>query len=290
MPGGLSGDAHFVTLESPAGTRRELLLKRPGVSYGRRDFASVEREFRVLEAVHTARMPAPRPIYLDEEARALAVERLPGAPLFRPRRPLAAAEALAKTLATLHLTFLGGADLPSLAAARAAGLQVTVRRRDSLAVGSGELDEELGEGRIRAALAAAWPPAPNPTTLLHGDFWPGNVLWDAGRISGVVDWEDASLGDPLEDVAIARLDLWWQYGEAATQAFTRAYCASVPWPADALPVWDLLAALRPSGQLQEWARGLDDVPAEEPHISEEHMRAVHAQFTKCALIGLGASS
>jgi aminoglycoside phosphotransferase (APT) family kinase protein len=38
-------------------------------------------------------------------------------------------------------------------------------------------------------------------TAVHGDFWPGNVLLSAGRVTGVVDWEAGSLaGEPVRDI------------------------------------------------------------------------------------------
>jgi hypothetical protein len=40
-----------------------------------------------------------------------------------------------------------------------------------------------------------------PRTVVHGDFWFGNVLLEAGRVSGVVDWEAGSTsGEPLRDL------------------------------------------------------------------------------------------
>jgi hypothetical protein len=41
-----------------------------------------------------------------------------------------------------------------------------------------------------------------PTTVVHGDFWFGNVLVADGRVTGVVDWESGSgSGCPLRDLA-----------------------------------------------------------------------------------------
>ena len=41
-----------------------------------------------------------------------------------------------------------------------------------------------------------------PQVVVHNDFWPGNLLVDQGRISGVIDWEGASLeGSAVRDVA-----------------------------------------------------------------------------------------
>lgn len=53
------------------------------------------------------------------------------------------------------------------------------------------------------------PPDPE-TTLIHGDFRPGNVLFagqDVPEITGVLDWETACLGDPL--VELGYLLLRW---------------------------------------------------------------------------------
>lgn len=36
--------------------------------------------------------------------------------------------------------------------------------------------------------------------LVHGDYKPGNVLLHNGKISAVLDWETAHIGDPLEDL------------------------------------------------------------------------------------------
>ncbi|HEX8696153.1 MAG TPA: phosphotransferase [Longimicrobium sp.] len=52
-------------------------------------------------------------------------------------------------------------------------------------------DALLADARMRA-----YAPAPR-----HGDFWYENLLAEGGRLAGVVDWEDAALGDPAEDFA-----------------------------------------------------------------------------------------
>jgi hypothetical protein len=43
--------------------------------------------------------------------------------------------------------------------------------------------------------------------LVHRDFHPGNVLWRRGRVSGVVDWVNASVGDAYADVGHCRWNL-----------------------------------------------------------------------------------
>jgi aminoglycoside phosphotransferase (APT) family kinase protein len=111
--------------------------------------------------------------------------------------------------------------------------------------------------------------------LLHGDFWPGNTLWKEGRLVAVIDWEDAAIGDPLADVANARLELLWALGIDAMEAFTRSY-ASIATAVDItdLPYWDLWADLRLAGRTSEW--GLDAT-------TEKAMRAGHEAFVAQAL-------
>lgn len=42
---------------------------------------------------------------------------------------------------------------------------------------------------------------PEVRQLVHGDFGSNNVLTDGHRITGVIDWSEAMVGDPLYDVA-----------------------------------------------------------------------------------------
>jgi aminoglycoside phosphotransferase (APT) family kinase protein len=66
------------------------------------------------------------------------------------------------------------------------------------------------------------PPAFAPT-FIHRDFQPRNVLWDGGRISGVVDWVETSIGPAWLDVAhcLTSLVLW--HGTDVADAFAAAY-------------------------------------------------------------------
>jgi len=46
----------------------------------------------------------------------------------------------------------------------------------------------------------AHAPSNTITTLVHGDFKPGNLLLDGDEVAAVLDWETAHLGDPHEDL------------------------------------------------------------------------------------------
>lgn len=69
-------------------------------------------------------------------------------------------------------------------------------------------------------LARAWP------VLLHGDIEPDHVYVESGEISGLIDFGDAKLGDPVYDlVTIGRLFV--QRSAASARAFESQYGSEV---------------------------------------------------------------
>jgi aminoglycoside phosphotransferase (APT) family kinase protein len=60
-------------------------------------------------------------------------------------------------------------------------------------------DGDLAElASLRGRLEGHW----TPQSVMHGDFWAGNLLTERGRVLGVIDWEHASLpGSPVRDLA-----------------------------------------------------------------------------------------
>ena len=46
-----------------------------------------------------------------------------------------------------------------------------------------------------------------PQVLCHGDFFPNQVMTDAGAITGVIDWSDACIAPPELDVAILKVGI-----------------------------------------------------------------------------------
>jgi aminoglycoside phosphotransferase (APT) family kinase protein len=73
-------------------------------------------------------------------------------------------------------------------------------------------DELCPQPIIRAAIR--WlrrhpPPPAQKISVVHGDFRTGNFLYDTqGTIHGILDWEMAHLGDPLEDLAWGINHVW----------------------------------------------------------------------------------
>jgi aminoglycoside phosphotransferase (APT) family kinase protein len=71
----------------------------------------------------------------------------------------------------------------------------------------------------RAAALATEPPPPGRICLIHRDYHPGNTLWQDGRLTGVVDWTQASIGPAAVDVAHMRWNLALDHGLAAAARF-----------------------------------------------------------------------
>ena len=101
--------------------------------------------------------------------------------------------------------------------------------------------------------------------LLHGDYWPQNLLWQHGQISGILDWEDAAIGDPLSDVAQASVELRYLFGPAGMEKFITAYETFAPVDSQRLALWQVYVAAAAQHFMGDW--GLE--------ISREnHMRRV----------------
>lgn len=63
-------------------------------------------------------------------------------------------------------------------------------------------------------------PAPGAVSLLHGDYRTKNLLWQNGRVTAVIDWAFADVGDPYYDLGIA---LSYAAPGAEREAFLAAY-------------------------------------------------------------------
>ena len=89
--------------------------------------------------------------------------------------------------------------------------------------------------------------------LVHGDYWPGNLLWLRGRLVGVVDWEQPRLGDPAKDVATCRGDLCVMFGQDAADAFAARYEAASGQALQNMRFWDLFISTWAVPEMPEWA-------------------------------------
>ena len=254
LAGGVSAQVIAFEMEHPDGHTQKLVLRL----HGERDRAQnphvAAHEFRLLQVLAAAGLAAPKPRYLDESGELfptpyIVVDYVEGETDFAPADTDGLLRQMAAYLARLHGIDGTHADL-SFLPDKAQGVAARLVARPKA------MDEWLDEERIRDALEAVWPlPSYNRPVLLHGDFWPGNVLWRDGELVAVVDWEDAAMGDPLADLANSRLEILWAFGSNAMQRFTQRYKSHMQLDYTRLPYWDLYAALRPIATMAGW--GLD---------------------------------
>jgi aminoglycoside phosphotransferase (APT) family kinase protein len=273
LQGGVSAQVTALEIARPDGSVRKVVVRRHGPADLRANPNIAQDEFALLQIVRAAGLPAPAPYYLDKSgellgAPCLVVEYIDGKTEFAPPDLSGALAQMAEQLSNIHGITPASVDLSFLP-----------RQRDIYANKLGrrpaDLDDSLSEGPTRDVLESAWPfPSANPDALLHGDYWPGNILWKDERIVGIIDWEDARVGDPLEDLANSRLEIMWAFGLEAMQSFTDLYVTLTHIDLANLPYWDLCAALRPAHRLSEWA-----VDA----TVETKMRDGHARFVAQAM-------
>ena len=285
MEGGSSALTLELELRLVHGGTESVVVRR----YGERDLHQnprvAECEFRLLGIAARLGLPAPRPVLLGEAdddwpTPFVVVERVNGETDFAPTDLDEYLRRLADALAAIH-----GVD------PHAAGLGFLRLQADSMADMLRELSAEAGASlslrRVSDALRAVWPlPGRNRPALLHGDFWPGNVLWKQGEVAAVIDWEDAKIGDPLSDLANARLELLCAFGWDAMSGFTRMYMDSARVDDTGLLYWDLCAALAAASNFGGIAGGWASAPVPGRATDESELRERHRQFVDDAFARL----
>lgn len=158
---------------------------------------------------------------------------------------VALAESLYDQLAAIHLVDVAGLALddPGPKAAHAA-----------IDHWEAELHRVQLEPQPELAYVFAWLRANAPknerTTLVHGDFKPGNALHDGERWTAVLDWETAHLGDPHEDLGWVTNPLRQREHRIAEawepEHLLDRWSAATGWPVDRAAVrwWQVLANVK----------------------------------------------
>lgn len=172
----------------------------------------VSREYKYLTALTGSDIPVPRPLAFCDDPDVLGspfyiMERLQGRPLQAGIPPAlntiegrrAVGEAAIDVLARLHAFDWRGHDLPG----RPGGyLERQIKRWEtqlSLTESASRLEgiEQVAQW-LRQHL-----PEDSKTTIVHGDYGLHNMILSSDlpvRVIGVLDWEMATLGDPLADL------------------------------------------------------------------------------------------
>jgi aminoglycoside phosphotransferase (APT) family kinase protein len=194
-----------------AGQDREPLILRTDPKGG---LVNTDRslEFAVLQALEDSSLPTPVARWLDGDGHAfgrpsLIMRRLPGVCEYRvlrsAGRSLGERIGLARTFCEL-LASVHGVDWqarglgtvltdPGPEAARAElNRWAEVLRKDQL--------EPWPELEYAIVVLGERAPRSTRTALVHADYKPGNILLEGDRVTALLDWELAHLGDPLEDL------------------------------------------------------------------------------------------
>lgn len=106
-------------------------------------------------------------------------------------------------------------------------------------------------------LKAAKNPQGGETVFVHGDIWPGNMIWNGDRCVGLIDWKTAGAGDPGVDLGALRLEAALQYGPAAPHHVLDGWQCEAGRFATNVAYWDAVAALNTPTDLDDWSPGFD---------------------------------
>jgi len=231
------GGAGPLSIELIAGGRSNLtylvasggqqwVLRRPPLGHVLPTAHDMAREYRVLAGLAQTDVPAPRPIALCEDPSVngapfyvmeycpgvIVVEELPAGFASTPAERRRMSLALVDTLVKLHAVDYNAVGLGDFG--RPEGyLERQVRRWSQQWDRS--VTRELPTIReLIRRLNASIPESPAPT-IVHGDYRFGNMVLDAndpGHVVAILDWEMATLGDPLSDLGYT-LGYWGDAGD-----------------------------------------------------------------------------
>jgi len=243
--------------------------------------ANARSEYRTIALLHEAGVPAPRLFLLDETGERLGLPGMvmehAGRPLLAPRNREAWLTQLVAAILRLHAMTPDRYDLAHLPVEGSAEIRQEVAK---------ELREGLRNDPLAQAMQAAlrrnidrlvWA----GPCLVHGDYWPGNTVWRRGRLTAVVDWTSARVGDPRDDLAQCRFDLATIHGLEAAERFLEHYQAFAPAPVQEVWFFDLFRGIDALNSFRSWLPGYRDIGLRE--ITEEMMETRLRAFLSSAV-------
>lgn len=189
------------------------VVRRPPLGHVLATAHDMPREYRVMSALRDTAVPVPRTHVLCEDTSVLGapfyvMEYVEGTP-FRTREEIAplgaaairqVAEALITTLGDLHSVVPEEVGLDGFG--RPEGFLERQVRRWRKQLDASRNRDIPGIDELHEKLSATLPEQ-SASAIVHGDYRLDNVLVTSeGRINAVLDWEMATLGDPLVDLGL----------------------------------------------------------------------------------------
>ena len=218
-----------------------------------------EREYAILRFANARGAGAPKPLFLCEDAGVIGqpffvMEKLPGvAAGHKVVRMALDRKALAKELAQAAARIHA---IPAAAARTELPFLQRFTTREVIVACRAHLDA-LTEPHPVLEYGLRWcelhAPTREETTFVHRDFRTGNYLVHEGRLTGILDWEFAGVGNPLEDIGWICAKCWcFRHehhivgGVAGLDDFIPEYEAASgrEVPPEALRYWQVMAHIR----------------------------------------------
>jgi len=203
---------------------QELVLRRPPFGANIKTAHDMGREYRILSALKPVYAKVPRPLWYCDDLEVIGgpfyvMERLHGVILrnkppqgLSPQLMRGVAGALVDALVELHGLDYASAGLSDLG--KPEGYVARQVSGWSKRYENARTDEIPGMERAMAWLSINMPPE-SGAALIHNDFKYDNLVLDANnwtRVIAVLDWEMATLGDPLMDLGTT-LGYWAEAGD-----------------------------------------------------------------------------
>ncbi len=188
---------------------------------------AVDREYRVMRALHGQGFPVPEPIlYCADEAvigtAFFVMAFVDGRVFWEPHMPAASIDeraqvydAMNATLARLHN--FDPAEIGLADYGRGENYVTRQVERWSKQYRASETQPVAAMERLIEWLPAHLPPT-QPPRLVHGDYRLDNMIVasDAAKILAVLDWELSTLGDPLADFSYHLMAWHMPHSQAGT--------------------------------------------------------------------------
>jgi aminoglycoside phosphotransferase (APT) family kinase protein len=208
----IAGGRSNLTYEVTDGTK-SWVVRRPPLGHVLATAHDMRREYQVITALRDTDVPVPpayalcsdadvlgAPFYVMAKVDGIAYRTAEQIAPLGPARVQAIAERMIDTLALLHAVDPGAVGLGEFG--RPEGFLARQVRRWKKQLDASRSRPVAGIDELHALLAAD-PPDGGDATIVHGDYRLDNILVDANdQLAAIVDWEMATLADPLTDVGL----------------------------------------------------------------------------------------